>query len=73
MAATVRFQAERKAGEFLGEIEVPKGNRYTGSMLADLGLTEKESHRFQLLAGLPPHQLHHVGLDVLGTMDGLVD
>ena len=52
-----RFQAERKAGEFLGEIEVPKGNRYTGSMLVDLGLTKKESHRFQLLAKVPEAEL----------------
>ncbi len=39
----------RKAGEFLGEMEVPKRNQRTGPALSDLGIDKKESHRFQLL------------------------
>ncbi len=60
-AATIRFQAERKAGEFLGEMELDAGRRTdlvpTGNQvkptLSDLGIDKKESHCFQLLAGVP--------------------
>jgi len=56
---------ERKAGEFLGEMELDAGRRtdlvLNGNQvkptLADLGLTKKESHRFQLLAGVPEVEL----------------
>ena len=60
-AASIRFQAERKAGEFLGEMEFDVGGRpKTGPIvgpvketLEDLGLTKNESSRFQLLAKVP--------------------
>ena len=64
-AATIRFQAERKAGGFLGEMELDSGRRpETGTKrepvnpgLTDLGLTKKESHRFQLPAKVPEAEL----------------
>ena len=57
-----RFQAERKAGGFLGEMPLHGGDRKSsfphGSLkLADMGLTQKESHRFQLLAKVPEAEL----------------
>ena len=66
-AASIRFQAERKAGEFLGEMALDKGGRPklttptkpegVSTTIADLGLTKKESHRFQLLARVPEPEL----------------
>ena len=61
-AASIRFQAERKAGEFLKEMPLHGGDRKSsyrlGSLkLTDIGLTQKESHRFQLLAKVPEAEL----------------
>ena len=53
-------QAERKAGEFLGEMPLHGGDRKSKSQsttLNDLGVTKKESHRFQLLAKVPEAEL----------------
>jgi len=47
-AATIRFQAERKAGEFLGETDLRTGFQKGTVTLDALGLTKKESHRFLL-------------------------
>ena len=60
-AASIRFQAERKAGEFLGEMGMGHhgGDRRSSSSLEleTVGLTKKESHRFQLLAKVPEAEL----------------
>ena len=55
-AASIRFQAERKAGEFLGDVDLRTGFQKGTVPLSDLGLTKKESHRFQLLAKVPEYE-----------------
>lgn len=63
-ATEIRIRAEIRAGELLREMEKPKGspgNQYTGPVprgnrsnptLADLGVTKKQSHKWQKLAAL---------------------
>ena len=46
----IRFWAERKTGEFLGEADIRTGFQNGTVTLDSLGVTKKESHRFQLLA-----------------------
>ena len=64
-ATEIRFLAERKLGQMLKETprnrgqllrgtrEEPRGNERT---LGDIGLTKKESSRFQVIATLPEEQ-----------------
>ena len=52
-------------------MEVPKRNQHTGPMLADLGLTAKESHRFQLLAKVPEAELVELIAGIPKGMSGV--
>ena len=60
MGASSRFQAERKAGGLLEEMGLGHhgGDRRSSSSLEleTVGLTKKESHRFQLLAKVPEYE-----------------
>ena len=63
MLAEIKIRAERKAGQLLGEMEKHKGGRpkKTPDMMSgvyppkleDIGITEKQSERWQLEAELP--------------------
>jgi hypothetical protein len=59
-AAEVKIRAERRAGEILaamekrggardGKTELPKGT----PLLSDIGITKKQSHRWQQVASVP--------------------
>lgn len=68
MATEIRVRAERKAGEMLaampkatgakgvGPIAVPQGYRNGSQTLAELGVTKKQSARWQKLAAVPEDQ-----------------
>jgi N6-adenosine-specific RNA methylase IME4 len=59
--AEIKLRAERRAGAILSEMEKNKGARGKGvrfhdesaPTLADLGITQAQSHRWQKIAGIP--------------------
>lgn len=69
-AAEIKIRAERRAGEMLGERDKNKGARGIGvsfhdesaPTLSELGISENQSHRWQLEAGVPEVEFEeHVG------------
>lgn len=62
-AAEIRIRAERKAGEFLGQMEKAKGKRtdlelgftlkLSDPTLSDLDIDKNESFRWQTIAAIP--------------------
>lgn len=58
-AAEIKLRAERRAGEILAGMGVKQGRKGKGSIvepLAELGLTKKQSHRWQQAARIPVKQ-----------------
>jgi N6-adenosine-specific RNA methylase IME4 len=59
--AEIKLRAERRAGEILSEMEMNKGARGKGvrfrdesaPTLAELGISQAQSHRWQKIAGIP--------------------
>src|SRR5229473_4862629 len=59
--AEIKLRAERRAGEILSEMEKNKGARGKGvrfhdesaPTLAELGISQAQSHRWQKIAGIP--------------------
>ncbi len=60
-AARARVRAERRCGELLKKMEKNKGHRFAGSTVVsepvptipEMGLTHKQSSKFQQLASVP--------------------
>jgi N6-adenosine-specific RNA methylase IME4 len=80
-AAEVKLLSERRAGEILAGLELPGGDRKSASRkkvsLRDLGISPKQSERWQLLASLPEetfrqHVAAAVGQDQELTTAGLL-
>ena len=69
VSSSIRFQAERKAENFLGETDLRTGFQNGSLTLDELGVTQKESHRFQLLADVPRSTIR----DWLSNNDGSVN
>ena len=64
--AEIKLRAERRAGGILGGMDLDKGSRpgkenrsHDVTGLADLGITRKQSHRWQAVAVKPPHFQPH--------------
>jgi DNA modification methylase len=67
-AAEIKLRAERKAGELLAAAELAKGHRFTGASqseapaeitLDSLGVSHKESHKWQAIAAVPAEQFEN--------------
>jgi hypothetical protein len=52
-ASELRLSAERKAGELLAAVELKANRHSSADTLSDLGITHKQSSRWQLAAKLP--------------------
>jgi len=65
--AEIKIRAERKGGEMLREMELNKGGRPNenplhderGLTLADMGIEYTQSHRWQLIAGIPDNDFEY--------------
>jgi hypothetical protein len=68
-AAEVKLLSERRAGELLAGLELPGGNRKSATgkkpSLADLGISPKQSHRWQLVASLPEDRFQEYVADTI--------